>query len=87
LKHAPAQVAALGEAIEAGDSSLVRATAHKLKGSCLAIGARRMAELCGLLEAAESDAAAHHAELCQSLIQAERELAAQLVESSGHANH
>jgi HPt (histidine-containing phosphotransfer) domain-containing protein len=82
LKHAPAQVSALGHAIEVGDAALVATTAHKLKGSCLAIGAQGMAKLCGLLEARGGDAAAHYAQLCRDLMQAERELAEQLVRAT-----
>lgn len=79
LKHAPAQVAALGQALEAGDAAQISATAHKLKGSCLAIGAPRMAELCASLEAGVSGWTEQYAELCRSLVQAERELTDELV--------
>jgi HPt (histidine-containing phosphotransfer) domain-containing protein len=79
LRHAPAQVAALGQALQAGDGAQISARAHKLKGSCLAIGAPRMAELCALLEAGTSERSEHYAELCRSLGHAERELTEQLV--------
>jgi HPt (histidine-containing phosphotransfer) domain-containing protein len=83
LKYAPAQVAALGQALEAGDSAQITARAHKLKGSCLAIGAPRMAELCALLESGTSDGSGLYAELCRSLVHAERELTEQLVIGAG----
>jgi len=86
LQHAHAQVAALGQALGAADAALIRATAHKLKGSCLAIGAPRMVELCGLLENGGRGAAAHYAELSRSLAQAERELSAELIEAAERAN-
>jgi histidine phosphotransfer protein HptB len=83
LQHAPTQVAALGQALDADDPERIGVTAHKLKGSCLAIGAPRMAELCALLEAGASGRAEHYAELCRSLVQAERELSEELVSGSG----
>jgi CheY-like chemotaxis protein len=49
-KTVPDQMAGLKEAIENGDSSEVKQAAHKLKGGCLALGARRMGELCASLE-------------------------------------
>jgi signal transduction histidine kinase/CheY-like chemotaxis protein/HPt (histidine-containing phosphotransfer) domain-containing protein len=50
LKLAPEQVETLLEAITVGDLAHVKATAHKLRGSSLSIGAPRMARLCGELE-------------------------------------
>ncbi len=82
LKHGPAQVAALGQALERGDAQQISITAHKLKGSCLAIGASRMAELCALLEAGTSGHAQHYAELCRNFERAERELTAELVSAA-----
>jgi HPt (histidine-containing phosphotransfer) domain-containing protein len=87
LRHAPDQVAAVGQALEAGDRAAIKATAHKLKGSCLAIGAPRMAELCASLEAGANDAeaGARYAELRQALMEIERELTAQLVDAESGA--
>jgi signal transduction histidine kinase/DNA-binding response OmpR family regulator len=50
LKLAPAQVDALLEAATVGDVAHVKASAHKLRGSSLGIGAPRMARLCEELE-------------------------------------
>jgi HPt (histidine-containing phosphotransfer) domain-containing protein len=82
LQHAPAQVAAIGRALDAGDAASVSAAAHKLKGSCLAIGAPRMADLCKALESGASGGRAQYAELCESLVQAERELTEHLVSAA-----
>jgi signal transduction histidine kinase/DNA-binding response OmpR family regulator len=43
LTQMPGQLAALDEAVAAGDFDLVEKRAHKMKGSCLALGAHRMA--------------------------------------------
>jgi CheY-like chemotaxis protein/HPt (histidine-containing phosphotransfer) domain-containing protein len=45
LRHVPNQLDALHHAIDSGEAPDVRAHAHKLKGSCASIGARRMARL------------------------------------------
>jgi CheY-like chemotaxis protein/HPt (histidine-containing phosphotransfer) domain-containing protein len=50
LKIAPEQVETLLEAVTIGDLAHVKATAHKLRGSSLSIGAPRMARLCEELE-------------------------------------
>jgi signal transduction histidine kinase/CheY-like chemotaxis protein/HPt (histidine-containing phosphotransfer) domain-containing protein len=47
---APDQVAQIREAMHTGQSDATRRAAHKLKGSCLAIGARRMAGACAHIE-------------------------------------
>jgi HPt (histidine-containing phosphotransfer) domain-containing protein len=47
---APEQVAHIREAMHMGESDATRRAAHKLKGSCLAIGARRMASACAHIE-------------------------------------
>src|SRR5690606_40346989 len=44
--------------ISTADAEGQKAHAHKLKGSCYAIGARTMAELCARIEAGEADAPA-----------------------------
>ena len=55
---APDQVGAVRAAVERGDAAEQKALAHRLKGSCFAIGAKPMAELCSLLEAAGDDSRA-----------------------------
>lgn len=50
LEHVPVQIDELAEAIEAGDTTQVRAHAHKLKGSCLAIMAEPMAKAAEALQ-------------------------------------
>jgi two-component system, sensor histidine kinase and response regulator len=49
-KHGALQVAELRAALVAADREAVQRTAHKLKGSCLVIGAEIMAALCARLE-------------------------------------
>jgi signal transduction histidine kinase/CheY-like chemotaxis protein len=44
LDRMPAQLAALERAVEAGDAAQIRAHAHKIKGSALALVAQRMSE-------------------------------------------
>jgi len=78
LKYVPDQIASIGTALETSDQACLKGAAHKLKGSCLAIGATRMAELCGMLEAGDGDAPAQLSELRRVFAQVERELAAQL---------
>ncbi len=46
----PDQMAGIEEAVGAGDSGEVKQGAHKLKGSCLAVGAKDMAGICAQLE-------------------------------------
>ncbi len=50
LSQIPTEFARLEAAIQSGDSVTVRLVAHKLKGSCRAIGVLRMAELCESLD-------------------------------------
>lgn len=50
LKMVPTQIGELEAAVGARSTGDVKALAHKLKGSCLAIGARGMAEICRQLE-------------------------------------
>lgn len=49
-KMVPDQIAGLKEAIENRDSTEVKQAAHKLKGGCLALGARKMGAICASLE-------------------------------------
>jgi HPt (histidine-containing phosphotransfer) domain-containing protein len=46
-----------GPARDAGDAPGAKALAHKLKGSCLGIGAERMAEACHAIELAAATGA------------------------------
>ncbi|HYJ11058.1 MAG TPA: ATP-binding protein [Polyangiaceae bacterium] len=78
LKHVPEQMTSIGRAIETSDSATLKSAAHKLKGSCLAVGIPRMAELCGKLEAAEGEAPALFSELERLFAGVQRELSAQL---------
>lgn len=55
-KTVPDQLAGLSEAISSRDSTEVKQSAHKLKGGCLALGARKMGELCASLEPFPDDA-------------------------------
>jgi signal transduction histidine kinase/CheY-like chemotaxis protein/HPt (histidine-containing phosphotransfer) domain-containing protein len=50
LGGTPPKLTALREAVKGGDRELLRQKAHKLRGSCGLIGARRMMELCARLE-------------------------------------
>ncbi len=78
LKHVPEQIASIGRALEARDQATLKAASHKLKGSCLAVGVPRMAELCAALEEGRADEAASFGELGEVYAEAERELRAQL---------
>ncbi len=55
LSQIPIEFARLEAAILAGDSVTVRLVAHKLKGSCRAIGVPRMALLCEALDRPVTD--------------------------------
>jgi two-component system, sensor histidine kinase and response regulator len=50
LEDAPSQIAALGEAVEAGEAQTVERIAHTLKGSSGNMGATRMTAVCSELE-------------------------------------
>jgi CheY-like chemotaxis protein len=65
----PDQMAGLSEAISAGDSQEVKQAAHKMKGGCLALGAKTMGALCASLEPNPDNARALFKQL-----QAEHEL-------------
>ncbi|RYZ02229.1 MAG: response regulator [Myxococcales bacterium] len=81
LMHVPAQVGLIGGAVAVGDDEALRSAAHRLKGSCLAIGVPRMAALCASLEAGSGDARATFDELAAAFARVERELSDQLVAS------
>jgi HPt (histidine-containing phosphotransfer) domain-containing protein len=50
LNDAPPRLAALREAVEAGDARSVERIAHTLNGSSASMGAKRMASLCAQLQ-------------------------------------
>ena len=50
LTRIPGQLDAIQSAIEAGAEGQLRQVAHKMKGSCLALGAPQLAESCERLE-------------------------------------
>jgi HPt (histidine-containing phosphotransfer) domain-containing protein len=50
LKQAPIELGRLKEAIDGADGDELKSVAHKLKGSCRAVGVVRMAELCEAIE-------------------------------------
>jgi CheY-like chemotaxis protein/HPt (histidine-containing phosphotransfer) domain-containing protein len=50
LRFGPTQIETIHSAVCARDKATVRASAHKLKGSCMAIGAMAMARICAALE-------------------------------------
>jgi signal transduction histidine kinase/DNA-binding NarL/FixJ family response regulator len=78
LKHVPEQIASIERAIQNADAATLKSAAHKLKGSCLAVGVPRMAELCGQLEAGAAEQAVLFEELSQVFERARSELAAQV---------
>jgi signal transduction histidine kinase/CheY-like chemotaxis protein/HPt (histidine-containing phosphotransfer) domain-containing protein len=57
LAEAPRDIDGLRTAIAAGDGKVIKATAHRLKGGCLAIGIPRMANVCVQLEASPPNGA------------------------------
>jgi PAS domain S-box-containing protein len=52
LRDAPAQLAALDEAVKGGDWPSVKGLGHTLKGSCSVVGASKMTEICAELQEA-----------------------------------
>jgi len=66
LKLVPIELGNVESAIRSKDGEQLRQVAHKLKGSCRAVGVLRMAALCESLErgaAKIAEAAIHHARL------------------------
>ena len=74
LQDVPGQLASIGQAIAAGDAQGLKSSAHKLRGSCLAVGVPRMAELCGRLELASDQPAPLFAELQRAFALTQAEL-------------
>ncbi|HEY5957770.1 MAG TPA: Hpt domain-containing protein [Polyangiaceae bacterium] len=63
LRHVPAQLERIEQALSSSDPNELKEAAHKLKGGCSMFGATRMAELCRQLEMGEGDFQALHQSL------------------------
>ncbi|HVU02039.1 MAG TPA: response regulator [Polyangiaceae bacterium] len=58
LRFVPGQIESIATGISQKNPNLVKAAAHKLKGSCMAIGATAMARVCASLEPSPENSAA-----------------------------
>lgn len=85
LERAPAQLARIGRAVADAQPGELADAAHGLKGSCFAIGAQRLAELCGELEASPHAAATTFATLTHEYIRVATELRAPAMPPQGGA--
>jgi CheY-like chemotaxis protein len=63
LTHVPPQLETIGDALEHDDPERLKQAAHRLKGSCFAVGVSRMATLCLELESVPENRAALFAAL------------------------
>jgi HPt (histidine-containing phosphotransfer) domain-containing protein len=63
LAHVPPQLLSIGDALEQDDPGRLKQAAHRLKGSCFAVGVSRMATLCVELESVPDNRAALFAAL------------------------
>ena len=77
LQHVPRQVEDIQEAVKNQDSEALKTRAHKLKGSCTAVGALRMTEICRALEPHPKNAAELVDSLRQEFKKIEKVFAAQ----------
>ncbi|MFO0567776.1 MAG: response regulator [Polyangiaceae bacterium] len=77
LEHAPAQVTSIEDAVASGNAEQLKSASHKLKGSCLAIGAPRMAAICKSLEPFPEDAGERVQELRAELERVRQDLDAE----------
>lgn len=83
LKHVPAQLDELARAVAAGDAAALEAAAHKLKGSCAAVGVSGMGALCATLETlAPEEAATHVVELRAAFTRAKTALEEEIAAAS-----
>ncbi len=82
LKHVPSQIKGIGEAVESGDAALLKARAHKLKGSSHAVGARSMGEICRQLEPNPDQARELFSQLQHEYQRVEQELRGRLPEAN-----
>jgi two-component system, sensor histidine kinase and response regulator len=81
-KMVPDQIQAIERAVLQADREELKRAAHKLKGSCLAVGAIRMAPICANLEPMPGTA---HELLAELKVEFEAVLAALDVEEAGRA--
>jgi signal transduction histidine kinase/CheY-like chemotaxis protein/HPt (histidine-containing phosphotransfer) domain-containing protein len=66
LKLVPQMIAEIDAAVAQGDADKVRQTAHKLKGSCLSLGTKRIAQACHAIELAAGSGVVDEA-MCKRL--------------------
>jgi signal transduction histidine kinase/FixJ family two-component response regulator/HPt (histidine-containing phosphotransfer) domain-containing protein len=85
LKHVPGQLESIGAALRSSDIATLQAAAHKLKGSCLAVGIPKMAALCAALEEGTAERAGTYEELTRVFARARSELSAQATGSAASA--
>ena len=85
LRQVPIEFANVESALARGDGTQWKDVAHKLKGSCRAVGASRMAECCERLERSTDVAAgrAAHARIAAEFERAKELLEAELVSAQG----
>jgi signal transduction histidine kinase/DNA-binding NarL/FixJ family response regulator len=81
LKHVPGQIESIGSALRADDIVTLQSAAHKLKGSCLAVGIPKMAQLCAALEEGTAERASTYEQLTRVFARAQSELSAQVPSS------
>jgi HPt (histidine-containing phosphotransfer) domain-containing protein len=85
LRQVPIEFANIESALGQGDRTQWKDVAHKLKGSCRAVGASRMAECCHRLEGSTDVAAARaaHARIAAEFERAKAALEAELARAPG----
>ena len=84
MEEVPDQVAALDVAIAARDPETVRRIAHRLRGSALALGAGRMAQVCAAIEYASRDGAIDEAATESQILPREFEAVTQALRNEIH---
>jgi CheY-like chemotaxis protein len=85
LQLVPKQLAEIDASIQAGNAESLREYAHKLKGSCTAIGAKPMAELCARLEPFPSGASSLYGDLQRMFERVRRALDRELEQAARDA--
>lgn len=85
FEHAPAQLARMQRAVADAQPGELADAVHRLKGSCFAIGAQRLAELCAELEASPDRALTTLATLAHEYTRFETEQRALTVQPNDRA--